>query len=51
MDCEITVTENVYVHPLFKECININRPTMYLIGLCFRVCPLLLADVQVLYNK
>lgn len=35
------------VQPLYKQVININRPTMCVIGIPFRVCPFPMFDVQV----
>lgn len=46
MDCGISVDDN-YVQPLYKHCININRPTMALIGLPFYVCASQMFDLQV----
>lgn len=47
VDTGIYVEEDSFVRPLFKQCINIEHPTMMLPGLCFRVCPLQVSDVQV----
>lgn len=47
VDTGIYVEEDSFVRPLFKQCINIEHPTMLLPGLCFRVCPLQVSDVQV----
>lgn len=46
IDCGIAVEDN-YVQPLYKHCININRPTMALIGLPFYVCASQMFDLQV----
>lgn len=46
IDCGISVDDN-YVQPLYKHCININRPTMALIGLPFYVCASQMFDLQV----
>lgn len=46
IDCGLTVEDN-YVQPLYKHCININRPTMALIGLPYYVCASQMFDLQV----
>lgn len=46
VDCGISVDEN-FVSPLFKHCININFPTMALIGLPTFVCASQMFDLQV----
>lgn len=46
VDCGISADEN-YVRPLYKHCLNINRPTMALIGLPFYVCASQMFDLQV----
>lgn len=46
VDCGISVDDN-YVQPLYKHCININRPTMALIGLPYYVCASQMSDLQV----
>lgn len=46
IDCGISVDEN-YVKPLYKHCININYPTMALIGVPFYVCASQMFDLQV----
>lgn len=46
VDCGISVDEN-YVKPLYKHCININHPTMALIGVPFYVCASQMFDLQV----
>lgn len=38
VDCGISTCES-YVKPLFKHCLNINRPTMGFIGLPNLICP------------
>jgi len=38
VDCGIS-NEDDYVQPLFKHCLNINRPTMGFIGLPNLICP------------
>lgn len=48
IDCGISVDEN-YVSPLYKHCININHPTMALIGVPFYVCASQMFDLQVTY--
>jgi dimethylaniline monooxygenase (N-oxide forming) len=45
VDCGISTNEE-YVKPLFKHCININRPTMAFIGLPNLICPNQLFDLQ-----
>ncbi|CRK97654.1 CLUMA_CG011039, isoform A [Clunio marinus] len=45
-DCGISREEN-YVHPLFKHCLNINHPTMGIIGLPNYVCPNQMFDLQI----
>lgn len=44
-DCGIHVDDN-FVQPLYKQCININYPTMSLIGLAYYGCPGYLFDLQ-----
>ncbi|XP_037047361.1 senecionine N-oxygenase [Bradysia coprophila] len=46
VDCGISVDDN-YVRPLYKHCMNINRPTMALIGLPYYVCASQMSDLQV----
>lgn len=46
IDCGLSVDDN-YVQPLYKHCININRPTMTLIGLPYYVCASQMFDLQV----
>lgn len=45
IDCNISCHEN-YIQPLFKHCININRPSMAIIGLMFNNCPFQTFDLQ-----
>lgn len=45
IDCGLTVEDN-YVQPLYKHCLNINRPTMALIGLPYYVCASQMFDLQ-----
>lgn len=47
VDCGLSVEDN-YVQPLYKHCININHPTMALIGVPFYVCASQMFDLQVL---
>lgn len=49
MNCGIKV-EDKYVNPLYKHCINIERPTMIIIGLPVRVSPSLVMDMQVIQS-
>ncbi|KAJ6633701.1 Flavin-containing monooxygenase FMO GS-OX3 [Pseudolycoriella hygida] len=46
VDCGLFVDDNC-VQPLYKHCININRPTMALIGLPYYVCASQMFDLQV----
>jgi dimethylaniline monooxygenase (N-oxide forming) len=46
IDCEISCEKN-YVKPLFKHCLNINRPTMAVIGLPINNCPFQTFDLQI----
>lgn len=46
IDCNINCEEN-YVFPLYKHCLNINRPTMGFIGLSPKVAPNQMFDLQV----
>lgn len=46
IDCGISVDDN-YVAPLYKHCININHPTMALIGVPYYVCASQMFDLQV----
>lgn len=45
VDCGIG-TQNGFVAPLYKHCLNINRPTMGFIGLANLVCPNQLFSLQ-----
>lgn len=44
-ECSI-LCEGNYVRPLFKQCLNINHPSMAMIGLPFYTCPFQLFDIQ-----
>lgn len=46
IDCEINCEEN-YVKPLYKHCLNINRPTLAVIGLPINNCPFQNFDLQI----
>lgn len=46
VDCGITIDDN-HVQPLYKHCININYPTMALIGIPIYVCASQMFDLQV----
>lgn len=46
VDCGISTLER-YVQPLYKHCLNINRPTMGFIGIPNLICPNQLFDLQV----
>lgn len=46
VDCGISIDDN-FVQPLWKHCININHPTMALIGVPFYVCASQMFDLQV----
>lgn len=46
MDCNIGFYNN-YVQPLYKHCVNINRPSMAIIGLPPQACPFQMFDLQV----
>lgn len=45
VDCGINCEDN-YVRPLYKHCLNINRPSMAFIGLPFYVCATQMFDLQ-----
>ncbi|XP_039441096.1 uncharacterized protein LOC120421863 [Culex pipiens pallens] len=45
VDCGITVEDN-HVTPLYKHVININHPSMALIGVPFYCCPTQMMDLQ-----
>lgn len=45
-DTDICVKDSFYIHPMYKHCININHPTMAIIGL--QICAYtLMYDMQV----
>ncbi|XP_044263466.1 senecionine N-oxygenase-like [Tribolium madens] len=44
--CGVKVTDN-YVHPLYKQIISIENPTLAFIGIPFKTCPFPLFDIQV----
>lgn len=44
-ECGIICDDN-YVRPLFKHCVNINRPSLGFIGLPFYVCATQMFDLQ-----
>lgn len=46
VDCGIN-TEDNYVKPLWMHCINVNYPTMGIIGINHVICPNQLFDIQV----
>lgn len=48
VDCGISVDEN-YISPLFKHCININHPTMAIIGMPHVAAITQMVDIQVRY--
>jgi dimethylaniline monooxygenase (N-oxide forming) len=45
VDSQVSCYDN-YVQPLYKHCLNINRPTLALIGLLFLNCPFQTFDLQ-----
>ena len=45
VDSNLTCYNN-YIQPLYKHCININRPTLAIIGVIFRNCPFQTFDLQ-----
>lgn len=49
VDCGISVDQN-YVSPLFKHIININHPTMYIIGMILIAAITHAIDMQVRYS-
>jgi dimethylaniline monooxygenase (N-oxide forming) len=49
VDCGLATDEN-YVRPLYKHCININQPSLAVIGLHSQVCPFQLFDLQVRFS-
>lgn len=46
VDCGIICVDN-YMKPLYKHCLNINRPTMGIIGLPYYVCAVPMFDLQI----
>lgn len=46
IDCNLSSYEN-YIQPLYKHCININRPSMAIIGIIFNNCPFQTFDLQI----
>lgn len=46
VDGGLCVEQSVYVRPLFKECINIEQPTMFVLGVPFRMIPFQVVDLQ-----
>lgn len=46
VDCEVSCEDN-YVKPLYKHCLNINRPTLSIIGLPINNCPFQTFDLQI----
>lgn len=46
VDSNISSNDN-YIQPLYKHCININRPSLAIIGLIFNNCPFQTFDLQV----
>ncbi|KAL7033241.1 hypothetical protein ACKWTF_007513 [Chironomus riparius] len=46
IDCNLSCFEN-YVQPLYKHCININRPSMAIVGIIFNNCPFQTFDLQI----
>lgn len=46
VDCGL-LNDDSYIRPLFKHCLNINHPTMALIGLPVYVCPFQMFDLQI----
>lgn len=45
VDCGLSVNNNL-VEPLYKHCLNINRPTLAIIGLPNYICPSPMFDLQ-----
>ncbi|EFA05901.1 senecionine N-oxygenase [Tribolium castaneum] len=45
-NCGVKITDN-YVHPLYKQIISIENPTLAFLGIPFKVCPFPLFDIQV----
>lgn len=46
VDSNLSCYDN-YIQPLYKHCININRPSLAIIGLIFLNCPFQTFDLQV----
>lgn len=46
VDCGLWVERSVFVRPLFKECLNIEQPTMFVLGIPFRMVPFQVVDLQ-----
>lgn len=46
VDCELS-TDGNYIRPLYKHCLNINQPSMAIIGLPVYVCPFQMFDLQI----
>lgn len=46
IDCEVSCEDN-YVKPLYKHCLNINRPTLSIVGLNINNCPFQTFDLQI----
>lgn len=46
VDCELSCEDN-YVKPLYKHCLNINRPSLAVIGLPINNCPFQTFDLQI----
>lgn len=46
VDSQVSCREN-FVEPLYKHCLNINRPSLAFIGLIFLNCPFQTFDLQV----
>lgn len=49
-ECGIIVDDN-YVQPLYKHLINIEHPTMAIVGLPFYVCAFIMFDLQVIFTN
>lgn len=47
--CGVEVTDN-YVHPLYKQIISIENPTLGFIGVPHTVCPFPMFDIQVIIS-
>lgn len=46
VDSNLSCYEN-YVQPLYKHCLNINRPSLAIIGIVFNICPFQTFDLQI----